>query len=995
MQPGDTVSLIVRGKNPLEPQKFVDVGSLLMELQKVPPPSDGSYHVFLAPPNFPQPVGGQKFDVTYVGAPPREQQQTKDPRNPHPPLFVAPLDYSVPQGYGRVQIPTRNVKFALNGGLNSLPFQPAVQQPVQQQTLQFQPPQPAQPFRQAQPQFQPQPQQVQQQIQQAQQFKQQQQQPQPVQFLSPQPAQFLPPQPQFQPILPPPARFQPVQPQFQPVQPQFQPNEIQRPQFKQTPPAPASFEQSLSDVRIQTGFVPVQALEETQTVPPPPPPPVAPKEPLVLAVESPEFLEIIKPVPPPPAVDVIKTVPEAPLQPAIKTEEKVVVPVEKTEVKLTTPVAAAVTLAPLPEDVSTPAPTPAFEQTIPAATPIPAPVISEVSQPETTRPIKKRPSIRIPLEGGSPQWPDFASVRQRQQLQRQQNNRKKTTASLSSTNTFDEAISQDESEVPVEPSFGQKIRKVKTNALVSPPISTAEPKVTVELPQPQSLQQPQSFEIDPPVVEGDEAFQTLESQNAASGNQRGRIRFNRPSDSGSANAIQSEGTTAPPAPVRQTISTLVGGRGRLRISTLPTTTLAPTPAPTPEPTAAPLPEPIPGEEPAKEDQVIRGDNPIEPEEETIGAAQDEEVLVEEETEEQETIPDDKSAEPAEKPWSPYEAIQRQRETTVEPEAASQVISNSGQPIRIRGKTTFSSSRIPIAPVLADVSNRQIVLRPAASIRRPSAQTVRISKPALEVPQEQNIRLQDDLIPPAAPGFGIRGGVESKPVLVSDPPPAQFLLPVGRRVPEVRPGFQTIRIGRPTTTETPLEVVVDDDVIVEEDPVDVGPLDETNEFVTDDPNLAIEEGLDEEEEVEEDEILTDDVEGEGEGEEFEEVVDQVDVTTGIPVAGSVDATTDSAVVEIVEEQEGDAAGQEVVDETTKLLKTDESVSTTTAPTVTVIESQPSSEEEGVVELTAGNQVDDQSKQSSPDERQVLGVSTATEVSLMYELCYRGRCVRVHE
>ena len=924
MKPGDTVSLIVRGRNPLDSQKFVDVGSLLMELQKVPPASDGSYHVFLAPPDFPQPVGGQKFDVTYVGAPPREQQ--KDPRNPHPPLFVAPLDYSVPQGYGRVQIPTQHVKFALNGGINSFQQPAQFQQPQQiRQPQQFQPLPPPPPQR---PQFQSAPQ------------------PQQVQFQPPQPAQFLPPppQPQFQPI-----------PSQQPQQ--FQPP--QRPQFQQPPP-PSIFEQSLSDVRIQTGFVPVQALEETA----PPPPPPAHREPLVLAVESPEFLRLDTPLPPPPAAPV----PEAPsttpksVTTAQVIEEKVV-PVAQ-QLPVSAPqVAASVTIAPPVEDASVPAPTAAFEQTIPAATPIPAP---EVSEQATTRPSnKKRPVNRIPIEGGVPQWPDFQSVRQRQQLQRQQQNRKKTSGS--SGNTFESSSAVDQQ--PQEPSFGQKIRKVKTNALVSPPLPEEQPAV---VPEPQAFlvePPPQSFEIDPPVVERDETFQTLESQNAASGNQRGRIRFNRPND---VNGIPAEATTAPP--VRQTISTQVGGRGRVRSTTTTTTASPATSAPT---TAAPTTAPT-VEVTTEEAAAVRGDSAVVVEEEVPAVEEDVPLEEEEEEEEQAAIVPD---EPAEKPWSPYEAIQRQRESTAEPEAASQVISNSGQPIRIRGKTTFSSSRIPIPPVRPEVGNRQVVLRPAVSIRRPSNPGPRITRPVFAIQEEQNVRLQDDLIPPSAPEFGIRGGVEPKPIFVNNPP-AQFLLPVGRRVPEVRPGLQTIpiRIGRPTT-EVPSTTTAAP--VVEEDLADVFQQ-ETNEFVTDDPTLINDQEFEEEEE---EEFLTDEAEGEEivEEEEEEEIIDEIVPTTAPSVIG---VPTTESFLDVVDEQEG--GGDQGIVEATTRAPVEQSITTVATPTVI----EPA---ETVVELAAGNSVDDQSKQNGDerDERQVLGVSTATEVSLMYELCYRGRCVRVHE
>lgn len=908
MKPGDTVSLIVRGRNPLEPQKFVDVGSLLMELQKAPAAADGSYHVFLAPPDFPSPAGGQKFDVTYVGAPQREP--SKDPRNPHPPLFVAPLNYSVPQGYGRVQIPTRNVKFALTNPFGVPPPQQQQQQPNPFQQS-FRQPQAIQ-LSQQQPQIKPVPPFQPIQPPAVNQLKQS------GQFLPPQPVVAIPPppQPQFQPVpSAQPTRFQPIQPQ-----PQQQRPEIQRPPVQQ----PSTFEQSLSDVRIQTGFVPIQSLEEVVTTPPP-----RPREPLVLAVESPEFLKIGNPPPPPAPQSVLVNIP-APNIPATEAPQLITTtsaPVLVTE-KIAKPVKevpAPVTLVPPPEDFT--APTPAFEETIQAASPIPAPDVTDAAPSPTVPPTvpssKKRPSIRIPVQGGAPQWPDFQSVRQRQQLQRQQNNRKKTTTSSSNSNSFREAQPDiNPSDIPLEVSFGQKI-KVKTNALVSPP-APVESKATV--------QQLESFDIDPPVVERDEAFQTLESQNSANAGQRGRIRFNRPVD---VNAIPAEASTAPSPPsARQTVSTLVGGRNRFRIAT---TTAAP------EVT----------EEPVEDDVVVRGDGlPLESgsqveQEGDAPVAADEESKLEEPAEE--------------KPWSPYEAIQRQRESTLnEPEAESQVFSNSGQPIRNRGKTTFSSSRIPLPPVVRpDVGNRQIVLRPAATIRRPSSPN-RLTKPVLQV-QEVTPSLQEEIIPPAAPGFGVRdGGVESNQ-------PAQ--LPVGRRVPEIRrPGLQVIPIGRPSTTTTEAPVVDEEVVVEEEDPAAVGAgdlVDETEELVTEDPVLVNDQGIEEEvvEEGVEEEPLLDAVEGEEEvliDETEGQLVEEFDETSAVDQQPEVEQQIDGVVGEQVQSL---------------------AESVTTAPSVV---------ESGSIEASTGNSVDDSAKQS-----EVLGVSTATEVSLMYELCYRGRCVRVHE
>lgn len=724
------------------------------------------------------------------------------------------------------------------------------------------------------------------------------------------------------------------------------------------------------------------------------------------------------------------------------------------------------TIIPLPaEDIPLSAPTPAFEQTIPAATPIPAPQVSEITESPSVRPLKKRPVNRVPLEGGVPRWPDFQSVRQRQQLQRQQN-RKKVTPSV--TNNF-ESAGQDQFETPAEVSFGQKIRsKAKINSLISSPLPV-QPQIVVEQPKTQSfiveepaLEQSQSdsFDLDPPVDEGDEAFQTLESQNAASGNQRGRVRFNRPS----INVIPGEVSTESSVPVRHTVSTLVGGRGRIRLNSASFTTFSPTTAgttaapteattaartaapttiptviptttstaapttasitvattvptipptvtttagtttsPTVVPTSSRFVNPIVTEEPAVEEEILRGDSPIVLVEEDVPAIEEEDLALEEEEEEPVAVEDEKSVEPAEKPWSPYEAIQRQRETTVEPEVTSPLLSNSGQPLRVRGKTTFTSSRIPLPPVRPEAPSRQIVLRPAAAIRRPLPPSIRITKPIFGIQEQQNVHSQEDFVPPQSLEFGIRGGGEQKPTLINNPS-TQFQLPIGRRVPENRPSLQNIRINRPiteaptTTTATP---------IIEEEPMDEFQP-ETDELVTDEPTLANDPLVEEEfvegdvegaEEEEEEEILTDEVEGE-ENEEFvePEFIDEIDPTASSTSAPTVSSTITiaEAYLEVPEEQDFAELDESAVEDTSKPA-IEQTITTTTEATVAIEPETAIEEEETVVELAAGNQVDDQSKQkeSSDDDRQVLGVSTATEVSLMYELCYRGRCVRVHE
>ena len=986
MKPGDKVSLVVRGRNPLEPQQFVDVTSLLAELQKGPPASDGAYHVFLAPPNYPSPSDGQKFDVTYVGAPPAQPGQ---PNNNaiHPPFFVAPLDYSVPHGYGRIQIPTRQVKFALGAPGGPTQFQPAPQQQLQQ--VPVAPPQLRQ---QQQPQFiaaPPGPP--------AASFQQQQQ------------PQIQQPRPQFQSAFPPaPTPFQPVQQQ---LQPQFQsaqppppaptPFQQQQPQIQpflpnQAPPPPppsapfqsSPFDESLSGGRIQqqSGFIaPTQTLEEA--APPARPAlvevvqPLRPQEPLVLAVDKPEFLEFEQPRQP--FVPLVIQDGPAPVFGVERPQTPVLVQVdpvalqEPRAIVAEAPVQIVPTAVVQQEEIEV-----VVQSTEPAATAPPTTTTEEVKVITTEAAPKKKPNIRLP-EGAQPQWPDFQSVR-RQQLNRQQSNRQKSNSAASAdtnVNSFTSSASASAQRRPSSGSrgtasasadgeftFGQKIRpKVKTNALVSPPepVSDAPAIVAVQRPRkptsaPVTTAAPVIAKVvvekDPPVSEGDETFETLESQNAASS--RGRIRFNRP-EASDANAIPAaEVTTTAATP------TVSSGRGRFRSTSAPAVVSTTTEEQSEEENESTSTTESPSEARGIEEesneaeqQQVKADSLLTTTTETAAEEEEEEQQEQVNEEEKEVVsqaPVQVTTTAAslatapvrnEKPWSPYEAIQRQRQSGETEKRNQPETSTGNQPIRIRGKATFASSRPTSGPVVRQEVNRPVVLRPSPPAnRQPSS--VQIVRPSRPIQPAVRVRDQQDFVAPVAPEFGIRGDQQqAKPILIVNQEPTQSLVPVGRRVPEVRPPGQFVRIvGRPSNAVVP---------------------------ATKAPTTTT--AAPEEEEVEEEELEENENENEHEEEEEEEeeAVEEEQTVEEEDVQSSTTSTV--APIEVVAPSTTEAA-QEV---------DDQSVNSTTAATTT---SEPSEESEGAVESASGNNV---------DERQVLGVSTATEVSLMYELCYRGRCVRVHE
>lgn len=288
----------------------------------------------------------------------------------------------------------------------------------------------------------------------------------------------------------------------------------------------------------------------------------------------------------------------------------------------------------------------------------------------------------------------------------------------------------------------------------------------------------------------------------------------------------------------------------------------------------------------------------------------------------------------EKPWSPYEAIQRQRQTENKDknkeDSGSNGSAQSGGPVRTRGKTTFatsSGSGRPSGSVPIRVE-RPVVLRPLAPASRTTATTT--IRPSIVL--SGGVRSQEDFVAPVAPEFGIRAA-ENGGKSPINPAPSQSLLPVGRRVPEIRPASA---VGSSQTTGG---------VVRLSRPVAV--VGATTAL----PEPAAAEEEEEEEEEEEAAPEEADAEEEEEEEQVEEQAEEVSSTTELP------STTEPAVVALPS------------------TTTTEQPATTQAPETT--------EEE----KTSGNSLEDPSS--------VLGVSTATEVSLMYELCYRGRCVRVHE
>ena len=686
----------------------------------------------------------------------------------------------------------------------------------------------------------------------------------------------------------PPSQFRPEVNQFVPP-PQFR-QPVQQPQAFQPlpppppPPQPSLFDQALKDLRTNVPAAPQQQLEE-EAAPPRPavqfeePRPFG-REPVVLAVDRPAFLEVDRPVP------------AAPVEIPIVVKEATTTP-EPTTVPPTTTTTTA------------------------------APVVT------TSSPSKRRPSS-LSSDGISAQLPDFQNAR-RQQLNRQNSNRQKINRPSSSSSSVPASPSSFErrpssasfgpENAAGEISFGQKIRpKVKTNALVSPP----SPVVARTTSAPLVADSQTRFEADPPLDERDEAFQTLESQNSGP-SQRGRVRFSRPDGvSANANAIPAEvKTTAPTTAAPTTAPSTSSGRGRLRAtSTAATTTAVPTTIP-PSTTEAPTTTTVQQLEVTAAEKVALTTTT-----EPSPAEEDEEEEAEEE-EQQPAAPQPPVTTTTarnninDKPWSPYEAIQRQRQTsdtdkqrqaTPADESSS---SGSGKPTRTRGQTTFATSaNRPSKPVRLE---RPVVLRPLA--RQPTT-----SSPVIVRQKDSGFRVPEDFIAPVAPEFGIRGDIRP-----SINPVQQSLVPVGRRVPEVRPvAGQVVRIS---SGRQPAVVVVDTPPSSEKP--------DTNEF----------DGAEEEEEEEEAEEETAAEEPEEEEKEGEQSGDEGSSTT-----------TDSAIA----------------------TPTTEVPSSTETPTTTT-DSPAAVEQE--VEKASGNKLDDPSS--------VLGVSTATEVSLMYELCYRGRCVRVHE
>ena len=1084
MQPGDTVSLVVRSKN--QQQQFVDVGSLLAALQNVPPSSDGAHHVFLAPPNFPVPDGAQRFHVTYVAPTPATGK--KPTTGSHPPLFVAPLDYNVPHGYSRVQIPTRQVKFTTNpntGVLNVLTPQQQPRQPLP-------PPTPA-----------------------------------PVVFRQP------PPPPPPTTAAPPPP---PPQPQFVPQPPVFrQPLPVAVPAPLPAPVAqPASlFDQALAD--IQTGFVPSQGLDEA------PQPVVAPvrKEPLVLAMETPAFLLPEPTAAPVPQVEA-QAAPAAPEEPVVAApvaleEEEEAAPVSAEAPVAAAPVASAEEpaepvasveepaepvasveepaepvasveepaepvasaeepAAPVQEPVAEQQPAEPVAEVEPVAVPVEAAPAVAVQEPEEPAPEvkveepvpekedkrKKVPATEVTpvkvaptsgdAEAARPLFPDFQSARQ-QQINRQQGGPGKIRTKVRVTSSASAPSAIVPSSFGGETSgfqFGQKLRPaIKTNALVSPPLP---------VPAVASFESVDD-EVDPPVQDRDDSFQTLESQNAASAVNRGRIRFRGQKDSVAAESSSKEqlpensipAATAAPVEVVTRRPASAGGRGRVRLTTTAppvTTTTAPTTTALPDSGSEEVEEEEVEdssaassvnksvEEPSEEEESAEvspevaseaapevaseaapevaseaapevvsdaapeavaeaapasGEPVAEEEEDLIKLlAPKEEVAVAEQPEAADQV-EEKSK--TEEPWSPYEAV-RQMQTTEEKRIQKQPAESGEVPVirpnpgsRIRGR--IRGDQLINRPL---VGNRPGGSRPLTTvIRKKPIKPVIIDRPQVIPDRDpEEIRILREGFSPAAPEFGIRATGQVEKVVVTAPPPSNSFAPVfltGRRVPETGrpiPAAQGgIRISRPTLTIVNTEEQEIPDAEVAEQ------------------QQSVEEDVDEEADPEEEEDSV------AEGSQKE-----VASTTAAPVPTTTEAAattaSDDQLVEEEEDVEPEAEDQpqEEPSEPQVEQQVNEEVTTSTAPSVTTstapsastivadvqeaeqeqevneperfVTEAPAAAAEAAPETVATIEAPVKSLDNALEtDQKVLGVSTATEVSLMYELCFRGRCIRVHE
>jgi len=371
------------------------------------------------------------------------------------------------------------------------------------------------------------------------------------------------------------------------------------------------------------------------------------------------------------------------------------------------------------------------------------------------------------------------------------------------------------------------------------------------------------------------------------------------------------------------------------------------------------------------DEVDEEEEEAQQEEEENEEAEETEQEEEEEEEEEEAAEATPAAEePAlpvvktrdEQPWSPYEAI-RQMQTAEQKR-------NQGNAIRTRGKITYASTRpaLPIRPIRPISPIRTVTpvrpntsLRPASAIRTP---------PQPEDPESQGLREGSS---PVSPEFGTRGrGDADAPS--SDIRPVN--LPVGRRVPEFRPK-SAIKIGRPKLNPA---IKIEDPVKSEQEASDHSAEDEFDpELLTGDGDEELEEELldnepEEEEELEELEELEEDLQEE----QLEEVEQE-------------EPLLEEAQPEVVEPE----VSQEVDQEEIQPPEEDEQ-STTSVPVVETTTVAPSTTPPPQITTTSAPEVVQEDKPpTATEEREVLGVSTATEVSMTYELCYRGRCVTVHE
>lgn len=826
--------------------------------------------------------------------------------------------------------------------------------------------------------------------------------------------------------------------------------------FQQTPAAtlpasrPSLFDQALTEIRAPASPVPVR------------------QEPLVLAMEEPEFLKL---VPKPEA---------APIEPNEEEENDDEDESEESTEEAETPLAVEA----VESEVSREEPQSEAQQTPEILT-----VETEVS-PAKEDTQKKVVPVPEAASDPKPLFPNFEQAlrrrpvanRQRVQVNSATKIRNKEAARIRVT-AFAQAAAASASSVPISTDstspaqplqFGQKLRPVKTNALVSPPAPIPPPLATI-VSEAEPILSPTKSELavtdsdessleeddDPLVIDREEGFQTLESQsatiNGAVNGGRGRIRFR--------NNGQESTTQAPkrrPVPVRnrnrprvsltpspvddpivndpedsevaEAVETGVvnnlpdtnafgrrpangGGRGRIRS----TTTVAPTTT---------SKEAVETEEIQEEKEEIEKDSTEQPEVSTEVSA--DESIVDDETLEKPAQPEN-SAEPQEavptkEPVQPEDEedliklLATKGEDAVESPQAADRLQGPTRNLTIRNKfpvktsASGSAEEQPWSPYEAvrqmQTNEGKRIVRPVSQpdrghtrvqsaspgINRPNGGarvqagnprvTVIRKKPLHKVViQRQKVNEPSPGITQSSSDFGVRATGQSP---VTDPAvlPAVPNTLTGRRVPEFRPSpnpktrptltFSKPRIQSASTTSIPL-------------PVDI-PKEET--FSEEESSESIDESSSESDNVATTTTLapvpsTEETVAEVSVSEEAIAEEQIDVITEEVILTSTTAAP-SATSAAPETSTAAPATTSAAPEAPEEIAT----STTAAPDISPEvepEATPAVIEAPTVESVADNAADT----GSDDDRKVLGVSTATEVSLMYELCFRGRCIRVHE